>query len=70
MPVIEPAICWKDMPPWWRSSITSRSASASLSLTPASSTYSNVTRRPCDSGNRRAAASSNPNDSSAVAESE
>ena len=35
-----------------------RSASASLSLTPASSTYSKVTRRPCDSGNRRAASSS------------
>jgi len=41
-----------------RSSRTSRSASASLSLTPASSTYSNVTRRPCDSGKRRAASSS------------
>ena len=31
-----------------RSSRGRRSASASLSLTPASSTYSNVTRRPCD----------------------
>ena len=41
-----------------RSRRGSRSASASLSLTPASSTYSNVTRRPCDSGKRRAASSS------------
>ena len=35
-----------------------RSASASLSLTPPSMTYSNVTRRPWESGNRRAASSS------------
>ena len=35
-----------------------RSASASLSFTPPSMTYSNVTRRPCESGNRRAASSS------------
>ena len=35
-----------------------RSASASLSFTPASSTYSKVMRRPCASGNLRAASSS------------